>query len=330
MNQPAVATCSSRHRILNLEPEGYCDDAQAVLRQVGEISDGPLNRQALLERISAYDILIVRLHHQIDSEVLEAGKNLKVIVSGTTGLDHIDLQAAEDRQISVLSLKGERAFLNTITATAEHTWGLLLALMRRIPEAIEAVRAGQWDRDALKGRDLQGKRLGIVGLGRLGRQIASYGSAFRMRVAAYDPFIEDWPGSVVRAPSVAALAAESDVLTVHVNLDPASVKLIGTKELNALPRGAVLVNTSRGQILDEEALLQALVSGRLGGAALDVLADERRPDLRAKNPLLTFAAHHRNLLITPHIGGATQEAMCGTEVFMARKLTQFLRTTPAS
>ena len=143
MNQPAVATCSSRHRILNLEPEGYCDDAQAVLRQVGEISDGPLNRQALLERISAYDILIVRLHHQIDSEVLEAGKNLKVIVSGTTGLDHIDLQAAEDRQISVLSLKGERAFLNTITATAEHTWGLLLALMRRIPEAIEAVRAGQ-------------------------------------------------------------------------------------------------------------------------------------------------------------------------------------------
>lgn len=329
MNNPGTPAPPRRYHILNLEPEGYSGEARAVLAQVGEISDGPLGRRELLERVSAYDILIVRLQHQIDQEVFEAGKNLRVIVSGTTGLDHIDLEAAEDREIPVLSLKGERAFLTTITATAEHTWGLLLALMRRIPEAIDSVRAGQWDRDALKGRDLEGKRLGIVGLGRLGRQIAKYGSAFRMRVAAYDPFIDDWPSSVVRAPSLAGLAAESDVLTVHANLHGGSVKLIGKPELDALPRGSVLVNTSRGQILEEEALLNALVSGQLGGAALDVLADERRPDTRAKNPLLTYAKHHRNLLITPHIGGATHEAMCRTEVFMAHKLTQYLHSIPA-
>lgn len=328
MSTPVPTMLPAGYHVLNLEPEGYCDEARAVLGQVGEITDGPLGRRELLERISAYEILIVRLHHHIDRDVFEAGKNLKVIVSATTGLDHIDLKEAEARNIPVLSLKGEQAFLSTITATAEHTWGLLLALMRRIPEAIESVQAGLWNRNALKGRDLEGKRLGIVGFGRLGKQVASYGSAFRMRVAAYDPFIDEWPGTVVRATSLAQLASNSDVLTIHVALHAGSVKLIGTPQLDALPRGAVLVNTSRGQILDEEALLTALVSGQLGGAALDVLADERRPEMRVKNPLLAYASLHRNLLITPHIGGATHEAMCRTEVFMAHKLTQFLQNNP--
>jgi D-3-phosphoglycerate dehydrogenase len=329
MNDSGSIVPPHRYHILNLEPEGYSGEARAVLSRVGEISDGPLGRRELLERISAYDVLIVRLQHQIDREAFEAGKNLKAIVSATTGLDHIDLQAAASRNVPVLSLKGEQAFLSSITATAEHTWGLLLALMRRIPEAIEAVRDGSWNRDALKGRDLAGKRLGIVGLGRLGRQVASYGSAFGMRVAAYDPFLDEWPGTVVRAASLVGLAAESDVLTVHVNLHAGAMKLIGQPELDALPRGSVLVNTSRGQILDEEALLNALVSGQLGGAALDVLADERCPETRTKNPLLTYAQQHRNLLITPHIGGATHEAMCRTEVFMAHKLTHFLQHMPA-
>jgi len=329
MIPPDLAVSPRRYHILNLEPEGYCNEARAVLAQVGEISNGPLCRRELLERISAYDILIVRLHHQIDREVFEAGKNLKAIVSATTGLDHIDLETAEARNVPVLSLKGEQTFLSSITATAEHTWGMLLALMRRIPEAIDSVQAGLWNRDALKGHDLDGKRLGIVGFGRLGKQVATYGSAFRMRVAAYDPFIDTWPTTVLRKPSLLELLADTDVLTVHVNLHPGVVRLIGRPELAALPSGAVLVNTSRGQILDEAALLDVLVSGRLGGAALDVLADERRQDIRSNNPLLAYAKHHRNLLITPHIGGATHEAMGKTEVFMAQKLTQFLRTITA-
>ena len=329
MSTPVLAVTPGQYRILNLEPEGYCGEARAVLGRLGEINDGPLCRRELLERLSAYDILIVRLRHQIDREVFEAGKNLKAIVSATTGLDHIDLETAEARNVPVLSLKGEQTFLSSITATAEHTWGLLLALMRRIPEAIDSVQAGQWNRDALKGRDLEGKRLGIVGFGRLGRQVATYGSAFRMRVAAYDPFIETWQTAVLRKPSLPELLADSDVLTIHVNLHPGAVNLIGRAELAALPGGAVLVNTSRGQILDEAALLDALVSGRLSGAALDVLADERRHDIRSNNPLLTYAKHHHNLLITPHIGGATHEAMCKTEVFMAHKLTQFLHNFPA-
>jgi D-3-phosphoglycerate dehydrogenase / 2-oxoglutarate reductase len=329
LSNPCPAVPPRRYHILNLEPFGYCDEAREVLGRLGAISEGPLSRRELLERVSAYEILIVRLQHQIDRDVFEAGKSLKAVVSATTGLDHIDLEAARARDVAVLSLKGEDKFLHTITATAEHTWALLLAVMRRIPEACDSVRAGQWDRDALKGRDLAGKRLGIVGLGRLGKQIASYGSAFRMKVAAYDPYVDTWPSTVVRTHSLPDLLTESDVLTVHVDLNPRTLKLIGRPELAALPRGAVLVNTSRGQVLDEAALLDALVSGQIRGAGLDVLAEERVFEGRRDNRLVDYARHHHNLLITPHIGGATHEAMGKTEVFMAHKLAQFLHGAQA-
>lgn len=312
------------YRILNLEPEGYSQEACALLQRIGEVTDGPLDRRQLLERISAFNILIVRLQHLIDDEVFQAGKDLQIVVSGTTGLDHIDLEAAQARNIAVLSLKGERAFLRTISATAEHTWALLLSLMRRIPEACQSVRAGQWDRDALKGRDLAGKRLGIVGLGRLGERVARYGAAFDMHVAAYDPYAAIWPPSVARKQSLTDLFSESDVVTIHVDLNPGTLNLIGRTELSNLPEGAILINTSRGQVLDEYALLEALIEGRLAGAALDVLVGERNVEKRQESRLIDYAAKHPNLLITPHIGGATHEAMNKTEVFMARKLVEFL------
>jgi len=318
------AALGRRYRILNLEPEGYSQKARALLERIGDVTDGPLDRRQLLDRISAFSILIVRLQHLIDDEVFQAGKDLQVVVSGTTGLDHINLVAAQARNIAVLSLKGERAFLRTISATAEHTWALLLSLMRRIPESCQSVREGRWDRDALKGHDLAGKRLGIVGLGRLGERVARYGAAFDMHVAAYDPYVANWPPSVARKQSLADLFSESDVVTIHVDLNLGTLNLIGGAELSSLPRGAMLVNTSRGQVLDERALLDALIDGRLAGAALDVLADERNVEIRRENRLIDYAARHPNLLITPHIGGATHEAMNKTEVFMARKLTEFL------
>src|SRR5262249_19141156 len=123
------------HRILNLEPEGYCQEAQVILANLGNVTNGPLSRQDLLVRLSEFDVAIVRLGHQIDEEVLRRGIRLRAIVSATTGLDHIDLKTAEAQHIEVLSLQGEEAFLRSIVATAEYTWGLLLSLMRRIPEA---------------------------------------------------------------------------------------------------------------------------------------------------------------------------------------------------
>jgi D-3-phosphoglycerate dehydrogenase len=287
------------------------------------VTDGPWMRSRLLERIGDFDVLIVRLGHAIDREVLERAGRLKVIVSATTGLDHIDMGYAQSKDIAVLSLRGETEFLRSIPATAEHTWGLLLALVRNIPAACQSVVNGEWERDRFKGHDLAGRRLGILGLGRIGEKVARYGLAFGMQVTAYDPFREGWMEGVEPAGSQAELFARSQVLSIHVQLNEQTAGLIGATGLAGLPDGALLVNTSRGQVIDEKALLEALESGHLAGAALDVLAEERTTDL-ASSPLVAYARAHANLIITPHLGGATYESMAATELFMANKLTGVL------
>jgi D-3-phosphoglycerate dehydrogenase len=279
-----------------------------------------------LDELGDYDVLIVRLANQIDHAVIDAGRRLRAIVSATTGLDHIDVAYARERGITVLSLRGEIDFLKEVRATAEHTWALVLGLLRNIVPASKAARQGIWDRDAFRGHELFGKRLGIVGLGRLGEKVARYGQAFGMAVAAFDPFIQEWVDGVRQEANLNDLLESSDILSLHVPLTDETVGLIGAAELALLPPGAVLINTSRGQIIDEQALIGALESKQLTGAALDVVCGERDNKDRVKSLLLDYARLHDNLLITPHIGGATHESMAKTEVFMAHKLTKFLRS----
>jgi len=310
-------------RILNIEPEGYCDEARDILKQLGSLREAALSREELLEQLPEYEVLIVRLANQIDQEVLDAGCHLKAIVTATTGQDHIDVEYARKQGITVLSLRGETEFLRTIVATAEHTWALLLTLLRRIPAALESVRTGEWDRDRFRGQELGGKRLGIVGYGRLGEKVARYGVAFDMVVSAYDPYLSSWPDHVGPVTSLEELFSESDVVSLHLPLNDETTGMIGEKVLSCLPEGAILVNTSRGELIDEKALIQALEHGRLAGAALDVIVGER-DEKRLQSPLLDYARHHQNLLITPHIAGATHESMAKTEIFMAHKLATYL------
>ena len=262
-------------RILNAEPDRYSPEARVILEQIGTVDNGPLTRGELLARLPEYDVLIVRLAHQIDAEVLARGERLRAIVSATTGLDHIDLAEAEQRGVAVLSLRGETEFLRSIPATAELAWALLLGLVRRLPQAYASVLRGEWNRDAFRGHDLCGRSLGILGLGRIGEKVARYGLAFGMRVLAYDPTRDPWMEGVERANTMDELLAASEVLSIHVPLNERTEGLIGRRELALLPPGALLVNTARGAVLQREALLEALESGRLGGAALDVLWDER-------------------------------------------------------
>jgi D-3-phosphoglycerate dehydrogenase len=235
------------------------------------------------------------------------------------------MEYATQKGITVLSLRGEFEFLRSIPATAEHTWGLLLALVRNIPAAFSDVQNGHWRRDRFKGHDLRERRLGIVGLGRIGEKIANYGQAFGMHVSAYDPYCHTWLPSVKKYDKLEELASESDVLSVHVPFTPETKNLIDVVVLNCTPRGAYLVNTSRGGVLDEDALLNVLVSGHIAGAALDVLANEQEFNKKSHSPLLDYARIHDNLIITPHIGGATYESMRATEVFMAYKLKAHLK-----
>ena len=161
-----------------------------------------------------------------------------------------------------------------------------------------------------------------MGLGRIGEKTARYGQAFGMRVIAFDPYRTEWPTGVEKMNSLKELLRRSEVLLVHVPLEKDTVGMFGAKELSLLPPGAVLVNTSRGAVLDEAALLQALGNGHLAGAALDVVQNEAKFGVRS--PLVRYAKMHGNLLLTPHLGGATVESMAMTEAFMADKLKRFL------
>jgi D-3-phosphoglycerate dehydrogenase len=208
---------------------------------------------------------------------------------------------------------------------------LLLALMRRIPEAAASSRRGQWERDAFRGRELWGRRLGILGCGRIGGQVARYGLAFGMPVAAYDRNTAGpWPDGIERCDSLAALLRRSEVLSVHLPLDASTRGIIGRRELQWLPRGAVVVNTARGGLIDEAALADLLATGHLSGAALDVIEGELDPRARRRSPILVFASQHPEVVVTPHLGGATVESMRRTERFMAEKLRDWARTQDAS
>jgi D-3-phosphoglycerate dehydrogenase len=311
-------------KILNAEPLGYSDEARQILHSIGVVHEEALDVGELVKVLGDYHVLIVRLATNVNRQVLDSGRCLKAVVSATTGLDHVDVAYAREQGVAVLSLQGEIEFLDTIPATAEHAWGLLLALTRRIPHAFYSVCAGEWDRDLFRGHDLRNRRLGLVGLGRIGKKVARFGMAFEMDVAAYDPYRADWLPGVHRCESLNGLLSRSDVLSLHVPLNSETRGLIGRADLALLPPSAVVVNTSRGDVLDETALVEGLESGKVGGAALDVVAAERDPAIRSSSPLLHYARSHDNLLITPHIGGATAESMASTEVFMAAKLRDFL------
>jgi len=311
-------------RILNAEPLDYADEARRILQEVGALTERSLTREELLACLAPYHVLIVRLGLQVDRVVLEAGTTLRAIVTATTGLDHVDVASAEACGIAVLSLRGQTDFLRTVPATAEHTWALLLALVRRVPWAFQDVLDGGWERDRFRGHDLAGKRLGLVGLGRIGEKVARYGAAFGMTVSAYDPYRRDWPPPAARCASLADLLRQTDVLSLHVPLCAETERLIGRRELAAPPAPIWLVNTSRGGVVDEAALLDALEQGQVRGAALDVLCGERAWDAERPHPLIAYAQAHDNLLITPHIGGATRESMALTEVFMAQQLRRWV------
>jgi D-3-phosphoglycerate dehydrogenase / 2-oxoglutarate reductase len=281
------------------------------------LNDGPQSLQKA-------DVLIVRLKHLLDRNFLAQVPNLRIISTATTGLDHIDLIAAAERNVQVLSLRGEAEFLKGVTATAEHSWGLLLSLLRHIPQAHQSVVNGNWDRTKFFGRELQNRHLGIVGLGRIGQMVAQYGLAFRMEVRAYDPGQDDGLPNIRRAGTLKDLVRSADVLSLHVPLNERTRHLIDEGILQLMKPDAVLVNTSRGAIVDQLALLRALQAGQLAGAALDVVEDEYHSESSARVELLRYAASHHNLLITPHLGGATFDSLEKVEIFMAEKLAAHL------
>ena len=242
---------------------------------------------------------------RLDGELISAAPSLRVISCATTGSDHIDRHATRDRGIAVLTLREDQDLLRGLTPAAELTWGLVLALARRLAPALRAAGRGEWKREDFPGVMLRGKCLGLVGCGRIGQWMARYASAFGMEVIGYDPHLEQWPEEITSV-SLETVASQADFVSLHVHLTDSTKGMIDAAFIKAMKPDAFVVNTSRSGIWDEAALLAALHEGRLAGAAADVVSGEPEVD---GHPLIQYAASHDNLLITPHIGGFSPEAV---------------------
>lgn len=307
-------------KALITEPYGYSSKAIDLYSKYCEVALGVKERADLLAKVKDKEVLIIKLGYVINSEVFDAAENLKIIACPTTGLNHIDLEAAHSANVKVISLRNEPDFLSSIPSTAELTWALLLNLMRKINSATASAADGKWMRSQFIGNELKGKTIGIVGFGRLGSIVAGYSRAFNMQVHCFDPYFYSVPKWLRRHHTLESLISTSDIVSLHIPLNSETEKLINARHFDLCKQSAVLINTSRGEIICEEALLEALKTEQIAGAALDVLANEIGQTSNFKSPLLDYAKSNSNLLISPHIGGATIEAMEKTEIYVARKV----------
>jgi len=263
------------------------------------------------------DVLLAPLGFACDRRKIDRCRSLKIVASNTLSAPHIDIAYCRQKGIRVCHLADQKELLARVTPTGELTWALIIALSRRLPWAHDAVCRGQWNGrhfGSQTPRMLSQMSLGIVGLGRLGRMVAAFGEPLVKHIYTFSPHSTD--GRYTACPSLIDLARHADIVSIHASHTPATTNLIDERFLTALKPGSFLVNTARGALVDEQALLAALESGHLAGAALDVLAGEYEPHFRqtlADHPLVVYARSHDNLIITPHYAGATVDAWLATQ-----------------
>lgn len=300
-----------------MEPYGYSETARNTWIQKGWTYVESNWQEVICSVWPQVDAIIVRLARYVGKPELDRFPDLKLLVSATTGLDHLDIQLLNERGIRVVSLRGHDEFLRTIPSTAEHTWALMMSLMRFVPQAVADVSKGHWRRDSFRGRQMKGKTLGIVGMGRTGRRVAEYASAFGMTVRFYDPFVPHL-GGFTKDETIEALLSQSDIVSIHVHLLPETRDLLNKDNINHIKEGALLINTSRGAVWNEQDVVTALAEGRIGGVAADVLSEELGGINRS--PLVRAMREGHRVIITPHIGGATWDAMWECEEFLVREV----------
>ena len=257
-----------------------------------------LSREELRKALAGCTGLVVRSSTQVTAEVIEAGGSLQVIGRAGVGVDNIDVDTATRRGIAVLNTPE-----GNTTSAAEHTIALMFALARNVPQACAAMKAGKWNRSAFTGNEIRGKTLGIIGLGRIGREVARRARGLDMTVACYDPLVAPSYAESVGAQLVPLddVLARADYLSLHVPLTPRTQNLINREALAKCRKGVRIINSSRGGVIENEALLEALNAGHVAGVALDVF-DPEPPDLTA--PLI----QHPRVIVTPHLGASTAEA----------------------
>ncbi|MCL0078632.1 phosphoglycerate dehydrogenase [Dehalococcoidia bacterium] len=277
-----------------------------------------LKPEELLNIIGDYEALVVRSETRVTAEVIEAGKRLQAIGRAGVGVDNIDLDVATSRGVVVVN-----APESNILSAAEHTIALMMALARNVPQAHAHLKSGKWERKRFMGVEVRNKKLGIIGLGRVGSEVAKRAKGMEMHPVAYDPMVSlDYARILgVELVSLERLLKESDFITVHIPLAESTRGLIGADELRLVKPAVRLINTARGGIIDEEALFEAIEEGRVAGAAIDVFTKEPATQ--------SILLKSDKIVVTPHLGASTLEAQAGVAVDIAEQVTDILQGRPA-
>ena len=299
--------------------DGIHEDGLAMFRDAGwtvEISDPIKDPAKLSAALEGVDALLVRSATQVTADAIEGAKQLKVIGRAGAGVDTIDVDAATARGIAVMNAPDG----NTLAA-AEHAISLLFSLARHVPRADAGMKAGQWPKAGLTGFELEGKKLGVIGLGRIGGTVARKAQGIGMEVAAYDPFLPTTAAAKGSVPlkSLDDLLAWADIVTLHIPRTKETTNLLSEARMRQMKKGAYLINAARGGLVDEDALRLMLDEGHLAGAALDTFATE---PLQADSPLRA----HAKLILTPHLGASTSEAQQAVSTILARQIIDFAAT----
>ena len=287
-----------------------CADILQENPQIQVDTQTDLTPDQLKAVISQYEGLIVRSATQVSEEVLLEAKKLRVVGRAGAGVDNIDVDAATRQGVIVMNTPGGNS-----VSTAEHSFAMLMALSRNIPQATASLKAGRWDRSHYTGVELRGKTLGIVGLGKVGRELAQRSAAFKMKVLGYDPFVSEEMALAynTQLASLEEIYAQADFISVHLPLTPQTKHSISDDVLAKCKDGVRLLNCARGGIIDEEALLRGLDSGKVAGAALDVFEEEPPAPGR---PLIA----HERVICTPHLAASTHEAQASVALQVARQV----------
>ena len=298
-----------------------CDEVDPVLNKILEdnglkVSYEPsITPEQILEKIATFNIVIVRSRTTITKEIIEKAENCKIIARVGVGLDNVDQEAAKDKNIRVIN-----AVEGAMNAVAELVLGLMLSLARQTTRGDRAIRDGKWLKKELKGTELRGKYLGIIGMGNIGKRLGRLAKALNMNIIGYDviPIDEEFSKEVgLMKADLNTLLQSSDYVSIHVPLLDSTYHLIDSQKLSTMKKTAKIINTSRGGVIDEDALYEALKNGNLGGAALDVFEKEPATD----NKL----AQLDNVILTPHIGAQTKEAQSLAANVIGEKIIQILR-----
>ncbi len=299
------------------EVEDFSKEVYDLMDRSFDLTSGPvIDLKSLLEEV---DIFWFRLGYKLDSEVLTESTKCKVLATPVTGIDHIDEDLCKRLGIKIICLRGESEFLKEVRATAEHCILLTMMVMRNAYMAVVHTNSGLWNRDLFRGNEIYKKRVGIIGLGRLGAIVAAYFKAMGCEIFFYDTRDVEYDEAYTKCHSAIEVVSKSEIISLHIPYNQANHHIYGEDFFAAFQGNQWLINTARGGIIEEEYLLKALIEKRLLGAALDVLEGE--PNV-GENPLIQYSTENENLIITPHIGGNTFESFEKTEHFIASKILE--------